>query len=101
MEQARMDRPPTIQLTLPLRHGGLGLVHTGPEEGNAANLFGVATTQIAVRHGPAEFRPFEGPIDAQLRRSPQSTWFRRLATETGTAAASQQVQPGILYADLM
>jgi hypothetical protein len=77
----------TIQLTLPLRHSGLGLVHTGPEEGDAAYLSGVATTQIAVRHGPKEFRPFEGPIAAQLRRSPHSTRFRRLATETGIAAA--------------
>jgi hypothetical protein len=67
MAQARMEGPPTDQLTLPLRHGGLGLVHTGPEEGDAAYLSAVATTQLAMRHGPAEFHPFDGPSGAQLR----------------------------------
>jgi hypothetical protein len=28
--QARLDGPTIDQLTLPLRHGGLGLAHTGP-----------------------------------------------------------------------
>jgi hypothetical protein len=67
MAQARMDGPPTDQLTLPLRHGGLGLVHTGPEEGDAAYLSAVAPTQLAMRHWPTEFRPFDGPSGAQLR----------------------------------
>jgi hypothetical protein len=29
-------------------------------------LSAVATTQLAMRHGPAEFRPFDGPSGAQL-----------------------------------
>jgi hypothetical protein len=66
MAQARMNGPPTEQLTLPRRHGGLGLAHTGPEEGDAAYLSAVATTQLAMRRGPAEFRPFDGPSGAQL-----------------------------------
>jgi hypothetical protein len=61
-----MDGPPTDQLTLPLCHGGLGLAHTCPEEGDAAYLSVVATTQLAMRHGPTEFRPFDGPSGAQL-----------------------------------
>jgi hypothetical protein len=44
MAQARIEGPPpTDQLTLPLRHGGLGLAHTSPEEGDAAYLSAVAT----------------------------------------------------------
>jgi hypothetical protein len=35
MAQARTNGPPTEQLTLPMRHGGLGLAHTGPEEGDS------------------------------------------------------------------
>jgi hypothetical protein len=61
-----MNGPPTEQLTLPMRHGGLGLGHTGPEEGDAVYLSAVATTQLAMRRGPAEFRPFNGPSGAQL-----------------------------------
>jgi hypothetical protein len=64
--QARTNGPPTEQLTLPMRHGGLGVAHTGPEEGDAAYLSAVATTQLAMRRGPAEFRPFDGPSDAQF-----------------------------------
>jgi hypothetical protein len=64
--QAHINGPPTDQLTLPMRHGGLGLAHTGPEEGDAAYLSAVATTQLAMRHGSAEFRPFDGPSGAQL-----------------------------------
>jgi hypothetical protein len=67
MAQARMDGPLTDQLTLPLRHGGLGLAHTGQEEDDAEYLSSVATTQLAMHHGPAEFRPFDGPSGAQLR----------------------------------
>jgi hypothetical protein len=65
MAQARMDVPPTDQLTLPMRYGGLGLAHTGQEEGDAAYLSAVATTQLAMRHGPEEFHPFGGPSGAQ------------------------------------
>jgi hypothetical protein len=67
MAQACLDGPPTDHLTLPLRHGGLGLPHIGPEEGEAAYLSVVATTQLAMRHGPTEFRPFDGSSSAQLR----------------------------------
>jgi hypothetical protein len=66
MAQARMNGPPREQLTLPRRHGGLGLAHTGPEEGDAAYLSAVATTQLAMRRGPAEFPPFDGPSGPQL-----------------------------------
>jgi hypothetical protein len=67
MVQAHLDGPLTGQLTLPLRHGGLGLAHTGPEEGEAAHLSAASTTQLAMPHGPIGFRPFDGPNSAQLR----------------------------------
>jgi hypothetical protein len=67
LTQARLDGPPTDQLTLPIRHGGLGLAHTSPEEGDAAYLSTVATTQLAMWHGLIEFCPFVGPSGAQLR----------------------------------
>jgi hypothetical protein len=66
MAQARIDGPPMDQLTLPMCPGGLGLAHTCPEEGDAAYLSAVATTQLAMRHGLAEFRPFDGLSGAQL-----------------------------------
>jgi hypothetical protein len=66
MAQARMYGPPTDHLTLPMRHGGLGLARAVPEEGDAAYLSVVATSQLAMRHEPAEFRPFDGPSGAQL-----------------------------------
>jgi hypothetical protein len=67
MAQARIEGPLADQLTLPPRHGGLGLAHTSPEEGDAAYLSAVATIQLAMRYGPTEFRPFDGPSGAQLR----------------------------------
>jgi hypothetical protein len=73
-----MDGPSTDQLTLPLRHGGLGLAHTGPEEGDAAYLSAVATTQLAMRHGPREFRPFNDPSGAKLDHSEKACMTRRM-----------------------
>jgi hypothetical protein len=61
MALARLDAPPIDQLPLPFGHDGLGLAHTSPEEGDTAYLSAVATTQLAMRHGPIEFRPFDGP----------------------------------------
>jgi hypothetical protein len=66
MTQARMDGTWADQLTLPLCHGGFGLAHNGPEEGDAAYLSAVATTQLAMRHRPTEFRPLDVPNSAQL-----------------------------------
>ena len=63
----REDGAPTEQMTLPLRHGGLGLLRTGPAEGAAAYLSTAATTHLAQRDGPEAFRPFDGQHGAQLR----------------------------------
>jgi hypothetical protein len=101
MSQPRQDGPVTDQLTLPLRHGGLGMAHTGPAEADAAYLAAAATTQRAMCHGPAEFRPFDGPSGAQL--SPQwealhdtagALWrpeFRTVSQDSiGTIAGAQR-----------
>jgi hypothetical protein len=66
MAQAHMYGPPLDQLTLPMCQGSLGLAHTGPEEGDAAYLSGVATSQLVMSHGPTEFRPLDCPSGAQL-----------------------------------
>jgi hypothetical protein len=63
----RVEGPLTAQITLPHRHGGLGLSHTCPAEGSAAYLAAAAITHQAMRHGPAAFRPFGGPSGEQLR----------------------------------
>jgi hypothetical protein len=63
----RVEGPLTAQITLPLRHGGLGLSHTCPAEGSAAYLSAAAITHQAMRHGPEAFRPFDGPSGEQLR----------------------------------
>jgi hypothetical protein len=40
--------------------------HMGKEEGDAMYLSSAATNQQAIRHGPAEFRPFDGPNGASV-----------------------------------
>jgi hypothetical protein len=61
MAQARLDAPPTDQQPLLFGHDGLGLAHTSLEEGDASYLSAVATTQLAMRHRPIEFRLLDGP----------------------------------------
>jgi hypothetical protein len=55
----RVDGPLTEQVTLPHRHGRLGLSHTSPTDGVAAYL--------AMHSGPEAFRPFHGPSSDVLR----------------------------------
>jgi hypothetical protein len=68
-----VEGPLTAQITLPLRHGGLGLAHTGPAEGRAAYLAAAAATHRAtgmldgMLEGPTAFRPFDGPGGVELR----------------------------------
>jgi hypothetical protein len=52
--------PPTDQVTLSLRHGGLGLSRTSLALGRAAYLAASAAAHIAMRGGPEAFRPFDG-----------------------------------------
>jgi hypothetical protein len=59
--------PLTDQITLPLRHSGLGFARNSPAEGDAAYLAAAATTQLAMRGGPTLFRPFNEPSGEQLR----------------------------------
>jgi hypothetical protein len=44
LQQAQAEGPLTAQITLPLRHGGLGLACTGPAEGRAPYLAAAAAT---------------------------------------------------------
>jgi hypothetical protein len=63
----RVDGPLTEQITLPHRHGGLGLSHTSPTDGVATYLAAAATTHHAMHRGPEAFRPFHGPSGDVLR----------------------------------
>jgi hypothetical protein len=66
-----MDRmqalPLADQITLPLRHGSLGLSCTSPALGRAAYLAASAAAHIAMRGGPEAFRPLDGPSGGVLR----------------------------------
>jgi hypothetical protein len=62
----RVEGPLTAQITLRLRHGGLGLSHTCPAEGSTAYLAAAAITHQAMHHRPEAFRPFDGPSGEQL-----------------------------------
>jgi hypothetical protein len=55
------------QITLPRRHGGLGLRRTCPLEGQAAFVPAAAYTDWAMASSPAEFQPFKGPSGSRLR----------------------------------
>jgi hypothetical protein len=57
----------TEQITLPHRHGELGLSHTSPTDGVAAYLSAAATAHRAMHRGPEAFRPFHGPSGDVLR----------------------------------
>jgi hypothetical protein len=46
------EGPPTAQITLSIRHGGLGLSHTCPAEGSAAYLSAAASIHQAMCNGP-------------------------------------------------
>jgi hypothetical protein len=61
------EGPLTDQITLPVRHGGLGLSRTSPALGRAAYLAASAAAHIAMRGGPEAFRPFDGPSGEVLR----------------------------------
>jgi hypothetical protein len=63
----RVDGPLTEQITLPHRHGGLGLSHASPTDGVAAYLAAAATAHRAMHRGPEAFRPFHGPSGDVLR----------------------------------
>ena len=61
-----MDRPEQAgvragQLTLPLRHGGMGIRTTSALEARAAFLSAAAMTETTMRAGPQQFQPFAGP----------------------------------------
>jgi hypothetical protein len=61
------EGPLTDQVTLTLRHGGLGLSRTSPALGREAYPAASAAEHIAMRGGPEEFRPFDGPRGEVLR----------------------------------
>jgi hypothetical protein len=67
MGRARREGAVLEQMTLPRRHGGLGLRRISPLEGQAAFVSGAAQTEYAMSSGPAEFRPFQGPSGDKLR----------------------------------
>jgi hypothetical protein len=63
----RVDGPLTEQITLPLRHVGLGLTHIIPAHTKAAYLAAAATTHRVMRKGHETFRALDGPSAGELR----------------------------------
>jgi hypothetical protein len=58
------------QLALPLRHGGVGFRRMAARKSVAAQLSAAALIQVAMRQGPSEFSPSNGPNRPLL----QSVW---------------------------
>jgi hypothetical protein len=67
LEVPRVDSPLTEQITLPLRHVGLGLTHIIPAHTKAAYLAAAATTHRVMRKGHETFRALDGPSAGELR----------------------------------
>ena len=63
------DSTQATQLTLPLRHGGMGILVTSAAEAQAAFLSAAAVAETAVHDGPAQFRPFAGALAAGLQQA--------------------------------
>jgi hypothetical protein len=53
------DSPEDDQLALPLHHGRFSFQHMTAQEAVAAQMSAAAPTQVAMRQGPSEFRPFD------------------------------------------
>jgi hypothetical protein len=70
--QPTTDGPLTEQVTLPLRHGGLGLSRTSPALGGTAYLAASAATHISMGQGPEAFRPFDVPSGDPLPLRPST-----------------------------
>jgi hypothetical protein len=81
------DDKTTCQLALPLRLGGMGLLHTCADTAKAAYLSAAAVAEVAVQDGPAQFRPFAGTLAADL----QQNWtdLRAEAPDSWTDAPAQ------------
>jgi hypothetical protein len=60
------------QLTLPLRHGGMGIRITSAQEAKASFLSAAAMTETAMREGPEQYRPFAGPNAPSLEQDWQA-----------------------------
>jgi len=86
-EHPLSDAKLATQLTLPLRHGGMGIVLTSAAEAQAAYLSAAAVADTAVHDGPARFRPFAGVLAAGL----QQAWtdLRAAAPDSWTDAPAQ------------
>jgi hypothetical protein len=64
------EDPKDDQLALPLRHGGVGFRRMAARKAVAAQLSAAALIQVAMRQGPSEFSPSNGPNRPLL----QSLW---------------------------
>jgi hypothetical protein len=66
MERPRQGGTSETQMTLPIRHGGMGIRVTSAMEGSAAYLSAAAVADTAQRDGPREYQPLSGGgIDAR------------------------------------
>jgi hypothetical protein len=89
MERPRQADASETQMTLPLRHGGMGIRATGALEGSAAYLSAAAVTDTAQRDGPKEYQPLSGggPDAANMERDWQALH------EAGAARAAGALWP--------
>ena len=65
------------QLTLPLRHGGMGIRTTSASEARASFLSAAAMAETTMRDGPQQFRPCAGPLGATLKQDWQASGHRQ------------------------
>jgi hypothetical protein len=68
MERPQQGGTSAAQMTLPLRHGGMGIRATTELEGDASFLSAAAIAETAFRDGVQQFRPFAGPDGPRLER---------------------------------
>jgi hypothetical protein len=72
MERPQQGGASTTQMTLPTRHGGMGIRVTSALELTAAHLAAAAVTQTTQREGPLEYRPLSGPEAPSFERDWQA-----------------------------
>ena len=89
MERPRRGGACETQMTLPLRHGGMGIRVTSAAEASAAFLSAAAVTDTAQRSGPREYQPLSGggPDAPSLERDWQALH------EAGAARAAGALWP--------
>jgi hypothetical protein len=91
MERPQQGGTCATQMTLPLRHAGMGIRVTSELEARAGVLAAAAVTETAMREGPQRYRPLDGPnapgftLDWQALHAAASTLWPPEALEVNAA----------------